>query len=149
MSHFAKVVDGYVVNVLVAEKSFFEEHIETEPCEWVQTSYNILDGQYIDNQTGEPYPNQADYINDNYPERKRKQFAVQGMIYDKERDMFYLPKPLDRPSWRLNYDQGKWEAPIPKPTEVKPGYRWTWDEEVYEADSNSPKTEGWVLQLIE
>lgn len=40
MSHFAKVVDGKVVQVIVAGQDFFSTFIDTTPGEWIQTSYN-------------------------------------------------------------------------------------------------------------
>ena len=40
MSHFAKIVDGKVVSVIVAEKEFFDTFVDNSPGQWVQTSYN-------------------------------------------------------------------------------------------------------------
>ena len=40
MSHFAKVVDGVVEIVIVAEQDF----IDTQEGTWVQTSYNTYGG---------------------------------------------------------------------------------------------------------
>jgi hypothetical protein len=40
MAHYAKVLDGKVTNVIVAEADFFETFIDTEPGQWIQTSYN-------------------------------------------------------------------------------------------------------------
>ena len=36
MAHFAKIVDGLVTNVIVAEQDF----LDTQSGTWVQTSYN-------------------------------------------------------------------------------------------------------------
>ena len=40
MSHFAKVVDGKVTQVIVAEPEFFTTFMESSPSAWIQTSYN-------------------------------------------------------------------------------------------------------------
>ena len=54
MAHFAKVVDGKVVNVIVAEPEFFTEFVDTSPGDWIQTSYNTHGGVHYDPVTGEP-----------------------------------------------------------------------------------------------
>ena len=41
MGHFAKVTDGKVTQVIVAEPEFFTTFVDTSPGEWIQTSYNI------------------------------------------------------------------------------------------------------------
>ena len=51
----------------------------------------------------------------------RKNYAGIGMIYDKDRDAFYVPKPFD--SWTLDEDTCLWEAPTPMPTDGK-FYDW-------------------------
>ena len=40
MGHFAKVVDGKVTQVIVAEPEFFDTFTDTSPGTWLQTSYN-------------------------------------------------------------------------------------------------------------
>ena len=42
MSHFAKVVDGKVTQVIVAEKEFFDTFVDNSPGQWLQTSYNTF-----------------------------------------------------------------------------------------------------------
>jgi len=37
MSHFAKVVDGKVVQVIVAEQDFFTHFVDSSPGQWIQT----------------------------------------------------------------------------------------------------------------
>jgi hypothetical protein len=44
MSHFAKVTDGKVTQVIVAEKEFFDTYVDSTPGEWIQTSYNTQGG---------------------------------------------------------------------------------------------------------
>ena len=46
MSHFAKVLGGKVIQVIVAEQDFFNTFVDTSPGEWIQTSYNTHGGQH-------------------------------------------------------------------------------------------------------
>ena len=48
MAHFAKVVNGTVTNVIVAEPEFFDTFIDDSPGEWIQTSYNTRQGKYYE-----------------------------------------------------------------------------------------------------
>ena len=51
MAHFAKVVDGVVTNVIVAEPEFFQSFVDDSPGEWIQTSYNTRGGVHYDPET--------------------------------------------------------------------------------------------------
>lgn len=107
MGHFAKVVDGTVTQVIVAEPEFFETFVDSSPGEWVQTSYNTLAGEHkLD---GTPL---------------RKNYAGIGYTYDKVRDAFIPPKPYT--SWVLNEDTCQWNAPVAYPTD---GKDYIWNEE--------------------
>ena len=109
MAHFAKVVDGVVENVIVAE----QEIIDTLEGTWVQTSYNTRGGVHL-NQDLEPDGGVA----------LRKNYAGIGFTYDSVRDAFYEPKPY--PSWVLDEDTCWWNAPVDYPLD---GDRYEWDEE--------------------
>jgi hypothetical protein len=102
MSHFAKVVDGIVTSVIVAEQDF----VDTQEGTWVQTSYNTLGGV---NSLG------------NTP--LRKNYAGIGYVYDEGRDAFYSPQPYA--SWTLNEDTCLWESPVLYPSEGE----HEWDED--------------------
>jgi hypothetical protein len=131
MAHYAKVLDGKVKKVIVADAEFFETFVDDEPGEWVQTSYNTHLGVHYDPETGEPSADQSKALRYNY--------AGVGYIYDSEADAFYAPQPFD--SWTLNTDKYIWECPIPYP---KDGGVYNWNEDVYQADTSDPKTAGWV-----
>jgi hypothetical protein len=75
MSHFAKVLNGVVTQVIVAEPEFFDTFVDSSPGQWIQTSYNTHGGQHPE---GRPL---------------RKNFAGIGYTYDAERDAFIPPKP--------------------------------------------------------
>ena len=112
MSHFAKVVDGVVTQVIVAEPEFFETFVDTSPGEWIQTSYNTRGGVHY-GQDGQPDDGVA----------LRKNYAGIGFTYDRTRDAFIPPKPYA--SWLLNEDSCLWNAPVEYPTD---GKRYQWDE---------------------
>lgn len=108
MSHYAKVVDGIVVNTIVAEPEFFNTFIDSSPGEWIKTSYNIRGGIYYDPSTGEPHENQEEMIAEDEG-RQRKNCAGIGQTYDRVRNAFISLKPED--SWILNEDSCEWETP--------------------------------------
>jgi len=53
MAHFAKVEDGIVTQVVVAEEAFIATGALGDPASWVQTSYNTRGGVHY-NQDGTP-----------------------------------------------------------------------------------------------
>lgn len=103
MSHFAKVIDGIVTEVLVIEQDVIDTGLFGDPALWVQTSYNTYGGQHPE---GRPL---------------RKNYAGIGFTYDAVRDAFIAPQPFA--SWALNDDTCLWDAPTPHPEDGKP-YRW-------------------------
>jgi len=112
MSHFAKVIDGIVTEVLVIEQDVINTGLFGDPSLWVQTSYNTHGGQHPE---GRPL---------------RMNYAGVGYTYDAERDAFIAPQPFA--SWTLDDARCVWVAPIASPDDGKP-YRWdeatlTWVE---------------------
>ena len=106
MAHYAKVVDGTVVQVIVAEAEFFNTFVDSSPGAWIQTSYRTHGGQHPE---GTPL---------------RKNYAGIGYSYDAGRDAFIPPKPFA--SWTLNDTTCLWDAPVAMPTD---GKVYTWNEE--------------------
>jgi hypothetical protein len=104
MAHFAKVTDGTVTQVIVAEPEFFTTFVDTSPGQWIQTSYNTLGGVHTNG--GTPL---------------RKNYAGIGYTYDAQRDAFIPPKPFA--SWTLNETTCLWNPPVAMPTDNKM-YRW-------------------------
>lgn len=105
MSHFAKVIDGIVAEVLVIEQDVIDTGMFGDPSLFVQTSYNTYGGQHPE---GRPL---------------RKNYAGVGFTYDAERDAFYAPQPFA--SWTLNEDTCLWNAPVAYPDD---GEVYAWDE---------------------
>ena len=106
MGHFAKVTDGKVTQVIVAEPEFFETFVDSSAGEWIQTSYNTQGGVHL--LGGTPL---------------RKNYAGIGYTYDRTRDAFIPPQPFS--SWTLNEQTCLWDAPTPYPIDDK---RYRWDE---------------------
>ena len=123
MAHYVKVVDGNVVNGIVAEPEFFDTFVDSSPGEWIKTSYNMRGGVYYDPATGEPHADQAGMIAADEG-RQRKNYAGLGYTYDRTRNAFIPPKPFA--SWTLNEDSCLWEPPVALPTD---GKMYRWDEE--------------------
>jgi len=114
MAHFAKVVNGKVDQVIVAEPDFFDSFVDSSPGEWIQTSYNTRGGVHYDPETNEPDGGEA----------LRKNFAGVGYNYDAQADAFYPPQPYT--SWTLDTDTYLWNPPVAMPDD---GNRYTWNEE--------------------
>ena len=119
MAHYAKVLDGKVTNVIVAEAEFFDTFIDDSPGDWIQTSYNTYGNQH--RLGGTPL---------------RKNYASVGDTYDSTKDAFYKPQPYA--SWTLNTTSYLWEAPIADPNSDSKYYYW--DESAYQADNSK----GWI-----
>ena len=106
MTHFAKVKDGIVTKVIVAEQEYIDNVVETEAGTWVQTSYNTHGG--VHSLGGTPL---------------RKIYAGIVYTYDADNDSFIPPKPFN--SWILNETTCLWEAPVAYPDDDN---RYTWNE---------------------
>ena len=113
MAHYAKVNNGLVEQVMVAEAEFFDTFVDSSPGQWIQTSYNTHGG--VHSSGGTPL---------------RKNYAGIGFTYDTARDAFYAPQPY--PSWTLDDDSCLWEAPTAMPDD---GQSYTWNEETTSWDN--------------
>ena len=115
MAHFAKVLDGIVEKVIVAEQDFIDNLVDTSPGAWIQTSYNTIAGAHTDG--GTPL---------------RKNFAGVGDTYDADKDAFYAPKPYS--SWTLNETSCIWECPVATPEDYVPeNYNWNEEDQSWDA----------------
>lgn len=107
MAHQAKIENGLVVDVVVADTP--------EWCEanlggkWVTTSYNTRAGVHL--LGGTPL---------------RYNYAGIGYTFDPnygEDGAFIAPKPF--PSWKLSNIDATWKPPVPEPND---GAKYEWDE---------------------
>jgi hypothetical protein len=112
MSHFAKVLDGKAIQIIVADPDFFDTFVDSSPGSWIQTSYNTRGGIHY-GPDGEPDGGVA----------LRGNYAGVGYTYDHQNDVFYAPQPY--PSWVLNQTTWLWDAPTPYPAD---GQLYAWDE---------------------
>ena len=108
MSHYAKIENGTVTKVIVAEQDF----IDTQDGQWIQTSYNTRNNTHL--LGGTPL---------------RGNFAGIGYIYDNANDVFYTQQPY--PSWQLNTTTWSWEAPFAAPSD---GKLYSWNEDTQSWD---------------
>ena len=104
MAHFAKVENGIVTQVIVAEQDIIDSGVFGDG--WIQTSYNTIGNKHL--LGGTPL---------------RGNYAGIDSIYDAVNDVFYAPQPFS--SWVLNTKTWTWESPTPMPTDEQ---RYRWDE---------------------
>lgn len=132
MAHFAKVLEGEVVDVIVASQDFMDNFIDSTPGQWIQTSYNTRGGvHYVindDNSRGDASDDQTKAL--------RKNFAGIGYKYDADADAFYAPQPFS--SWTLNTTSYLWEPPVAVPSDaiVNGGsVKYVWNEDTQSWDA--------------
>ena len=122
MGHYAKVQNGIVSQVIVAEAEFFDTFVDSSPGQWIQTSYNTRGGIHYQPNSNTPSDDQTKAL--------RKNYAGIGFTYDTAKDAFIPPQPFT--SWTLNETTCLWEEPVAYPDD---GNMYTWDE----------TTTNWVL----
>ena len=93
MSHFAKVVNGKVVEVIVAEADFFDTFVDTTPGKWIQTSYNTKHNTHA--LGGTPL---------------RGNYASIGHTWDEDNQIFWPKSPYA--SWVKDTTTAQWKSPI-------------------------------------
>jgi hypothetical protein len=112
LSHFAKVLDGKVIQIIVAEPDFFDTFVDSSPGQWIQTSYNTR-GNVHYGADGQPDGGIA----------LRGNYAGIGYTYDQQNDVFVAPQPYA--SWTLDQATWLWSAPVPYPDDNQ---QYVWDE---------------------
>jgi hypothetical protein len=103
MSHYARIENNIVTQVIVADEDYIKTRPKTE--RWIQTSYNTHAN--VHSLGGTPL---------------RKNYAGIGYHYDELLDAFIPPRPYA--SWNLNGHAGVWEPPKPRPQDDF----YSWDE---------------------
>ena len=106
MAHYAKVEEGVVTQVIVADVAFFDTFVDTSPGKWIKTSYNTVEG--VHKLGGTPL---------------RMNYAGIGFVYDSARDAFIPPKKF--PSWTLDEATCTYTAPVEPPSD---GLEYEWNE---------------------
>jgi hypothetical protein len=105
MAHYAFLDDNNVVIDVIVGKDETELIEGLTPEEWYSNFRN------------------RKCVRTSYNANIRKNYASINFTYDEIRDAFIPPKPY--PSWILNEETCRWEAPIPYPDESK---LFMWDE---------------------
>jgi hypothetical protein len=112
MAHYAKIGVGNIVTKVhvLSNEVLMKDGVENaqQGIEFLQNLYN----------------NKDLYIQTSYNGTFRKNYAGEGHTYDQTRDAFIAPKPY--PSWTLNDDTCRWNAPSSYPDD---GKKYDWDEE--------------------
>jgi len=116
MSHFAKVINGIVTEVIVADQDFINSGAVGLASEWIQTSYNTRGGKHYDPTTGKENTSAQNPA-------LRANYAGIGYIYDAKNDVFYAPQPY--PSWTISAPNWTWMPPVPFATD---GKTYLWNE---------------------
>ena len=121
MTHFARVQNGIVTDVIVIEQDMIDTGLWGPPEEWLQTSYNTHGGIHVTGKTP-----------------LRKNFAGAGYTYDKDLDAFIPPKLFD--SWILDETTCQWKALVEYPQD---GNVHIWNEETqkWELSTLNPLSE--------
>lgn len=109
MSHFAKIKNGIVTEVIVAEQDFINSGLVGDSFLWVQTSFN---GNF------------------------RKNYAGIGYTYNRVHDAFIPPQPYA--SWTLDEGTCQWSAPVAMPTDGKQ-YKWNEATTSWLEEGNTPE----------
>lgn len=158
MAHYAKVRQGKVIKVIVADASFFDNFVDDSPGTWIQTSYNTRGNRHYKANTNELsptfyYENSGSVFETeelasasiaagtgSYPitasdtsqtRALRGNYAGIGYTYDKTHDAFYAPQPYN--SWTLNTGSFLWESPVARPTGDATGSytgSYSWNEDI-------------------
>jgi hypothetical protein len=111
MAHFAQIENNLVIQVIVVDNSDIldEQGNESE----------VIGAQFCTDLLG------GTWVQTSYNGNMRKNYASIGDTYDATRDAFISPQPY--PSWVLDEDTCRYEAPVPYPTDDK---MYVWDEAV-------------------
>jgi hypothetical protein len=118
MTSFAKVRNGKVLEVIVADQEFVDQYEDGIPGKWIQTSYNTRGNKHYNPDTGK----------EDSGTPLRYNFASKGGNYDRDADAFYAVQPY--PSWTLNKSTYLWEAPTALPSDGK-AYQWSEDKKAW------------------
>ena len=109
MADFANIEASKVITVIVADQAY----VDTLDGTWVETDTHTKRGKH--------------WAEDNQAEDSgtplRKNYAMEGGLYDSVRDAFYEVQPYA--SWTLDESTCIWEPPVVYPDD---GKEYTWDE---------------------
>lgn len=119
MGYYAKVIEGNVTEIIVADQYFIDGYPYKENCIFVETFTEVKGGVHYD-RDGNPDGGPA----------LRMNTATVGGFYVVEHDVFHDPRPTDInnlpcDSWTLDPTTWVWLPPVAKPSDDA---RYRWDE---------------------
>jgi hypothetical protein len=117
MAHYAFLDDNNIVTEVITGIDETELIEGLSPEIW----YGNFRGQVCKRTSYNTYAN----THKNNEQPFRGNYAGIGYIYDKDFDVFISPKPY--PSWKLDYTNFEWKAPVEMPATIE-GYLWKWSE---------------------
>jgi len=126
MGYFAKVLNAKVLEIIVADESFFDTFVDTSPGTWWETSYNTHGGIHY-GQDGQPDGGlalRANYAGIGYT-------FDESVVQDGIVGVFYTSQPY--PSWTISAPTWVWQPPVPYPASGGP---YIWDE----------ATQSWIVK---
>ena len=112
MAHYAKIGTG---NIVLSVEVVNNDVLLKDDVENEQQGIEFLQNLY---------GNKDLYIQTSYNGTFRKNYASVGGIYDQVKDAFIEPQPY--PSWTLDEDTCRWNAPSSYPDD---GKKYEWDED--------------------
>jgi hypothetical protein len=112
MAHFAELNSDNIVQRVVLVSNDVINNVSTTENE--QIGIDFCKSLFGENTI---------WVQTSYSGKFRGRYGVQGMRYDKDRDVFLEQQPF--PSWVLNTTTWYWEAPVPRPDD---GKQYVWDE---------------------
>ena len=146
MAHFAQLDDNnIVINAIVINN---DDIIDSTTGKQVE-SIGVAVCQKLMGAT-------TNWKKTSYNNNMRGNYAGVGMTYMSgirtlgvaSTDIFIEQQPS--PSWSVGVGTAQWYAPVAGPPALTDSERaseksYIWDEDAYNADTNSPKTVGWAL----
>ena len=146
MAHFAQLDDNnIVINAIVINN---DDIIDSTTGKQVE-SVGVAVCQKLMGAT-------TNWKQTSYNNNMRGNYAGVGMTYMSgirtlgvaSTDIFIEQQPY--PSWSVGVGTAQWYAPVSGPPALTDSERaseksYIWDEDAYNADTNSPKTVGWAL----
>jgi hypothetical protein len=110
MAHFAELDENNIVKRVIVLN---DEHCKDDNGD----ESEVVGQNWLNEHLG------GTWIQTSYNHKIRGCFAGIGFLYSAEDDRFIVPQPF--PSWTLNKETWRWEAPTPNPDDT---LNYVWDE---------------------
>jgi hypothetical protein len=111
MAHYAKLDENNsVLEVNVVDNEVEDEKGEAGVISWLLEGWGGVS-----------------WVKTSYNSTIRKNYAGFGYTYDEDRDAFIAPQIY--PSWILDEETCRWEAPVPYPETTDEEKSYSWDED--------------------